>query len=113
MRIVVDSDRTNVPAIAMSFSDASFAYGPFVPHHIPRQYIENYLSMKQLDEVLVLGTSVEDVSRVDDGGWKLTLRRYDAVREVDEWWEETFDAVVIANGHYAVPFVSSFSRKRL
>ncbi|PPJ57818.1 hypothetical protein CBER1_00172 [Cercospora berteroae] len=24
---------------------------------------------------------------------------------VDEWWEEEFDAVVIANGHYAVPFV--------
>jgi cation diffusion facilitator CzcD-associated flavoprotein CzcO len=105
--------RTNVPDIAMSFSDAPFAYGPFVPHYIPRQYIENYFSEHGADSFLVLRTTVEDVSKFKDaeaGGdgerWKLTLRRYDAVREVDEWWEEVFDAVVIANGHYSVPFVS-------
>lgn len=105
--------RTNVPDIAMSFSDGPFAYGPFVPHYIPRQYIENYFSTHNLDNFLVLNTTVEDVSKLKDSKsdssgekWKITLRRYDAVREVDEWWEEVFDAVVIANGHYSVPFVS-------
>lgn len=99
----------------MSFSDVPFAYGPFVPHYIPRQYIENYISGHGIDGLLVLGTTVEDVSKLKDGEgdgngntetWKLTLRKYDVVRGVDEWWEEIFDAVIIANGHYSVPFVS-------
>lgn len=97
----------------MSFSDISFPYGPFVPHYIPRQYIENYFPVHGLDRFLVLGTTVEDISKLsygegDQAGerWKLTLRKYDIVRNVDEWWEEVFDAVVIANGHYSVPFVS-------
>jgi cation diffusion facilitator CzcD-associated flavoprotein CzcO len=95
----------------MSFSDRPFAYGPFVPHHVPRQYIENYFSVHQTDSLLVLNTTVEDVSRVFPPSseprerWKLTLRKYDSVRHADVWWEEVFDAVILANGHYSIPFV--------
>jgi cation diffusion facilitator CzcD-associated flavoprotein CzcO len=99
----------------MCFSDARFAYGPFVPHYVPKQYIENYVSTHKLDRLLSLNTTVEDVSRVDDPAtgqqrWRLTLRRYDRTRNVDVWWEEVFDAVVIANGHYSVPYVSTLIR---
>ncbi|KAH7083972.1 dimethylaniline monooxygenase (N-oxide forming) [Paraphoma chrysanthemicola] len=97
---------TNVPDIIMSFSDHRFAYGPFAPHWIPRQYVENYFSRHKLDRYLVLNTTVEDLSRLDvREGWKLVLRRYDPIGKVDVWWEEEFDAVVLANGHYSVPFV--------
>lgn len=90
----------------MSFSDRPFAYGPFVPHWVPRQYIETFFSTHGTDTFLQLGTTVEDVSRLqDDEGWQVTLRKHDAFRNVDEWWTETFDAVVIANGHYSVPYV--------
>lgn len=91
--------------MAMSFSDIPFAYGPFVPHWIPKQYIENYFSWHRLDKLLHTRTTVEEVLAIASNRWKLTLRKYDAPRQVDEWWEEEFDAVVIANGHYAVPFV--------
>ncbi|KAM3421929.1 Thiol-specific monooxygenase [Cercospora zeina] len=90
---------------AMSFSDMPFAYGPFVPHHIPRQYIENYCSWHQVDTLLHTRTTVENVLAIAADRWKLILRKHDVARHVDEWWEEEFDAVVIANGHYAVPFV--------
>jgi len=101
---------TNVPDIAMSFSDSHFAYGPFAPHHIPRQYLENYFSIHKTDSHLVLNTTVEDVSQIhtsSKGGprWKLTLRKYDPLRHVDEWWTDEFDFVVFANGHYSVPYV--------
>ncbi|VUC27697.1 unnamed protein product [Clonostachys rosea] len=102
---------TNVPAIAMSFSDAPFAYGPFVPHYVPQQYLANYFSTHKLDSLLELNTALEDLtevksdSREKDNGWKLTLRKRDLVQNVDIWWEEYFDAVVLANGHYTVPFV--------
>ena len=99
--------RTNVPAIAMSLAAVPFPYGPFVPHYIPKQYIENYFSVRHLDQYLSLGTTVEDVSQEKggQGKWVLTLRQHDAVEDVDRWWVETFDAVVFANGHYSVPYV--------
>lgn len=102
---------TNVPDIAMSFSDEKFAYGPFAPHYVPRQYVENYFSTHGVDKYLVLNTTVEDITQIppesdeDAERWKLTLRKYDAFRHVDLWWEETFDAVILANGHYSVPYV--------
>jgi cation diffusion facilitator CzcD-associated flavoprotein CzcO len=95
----------------MSFSDSRFAYGPFAPHYIPRQYLEGYFSLHKTDEYLVLNTTVEDLSRVCSEQnsvqhrWKLTLRRYDSVKDADVWWEEIYDAVVLANGHYSVPYV--------
>ena len=96
----------------MSYSDARFAQGPFVRHYIVRQYVEGYFSRHKTDSALVLNTTVEDVSRlpseskVNPDKWKLTLRKYDPLRHVDIWWEDVFDAVVLANGHYSVPFVS-------
>ncbi|KAH6639926.1 hypothetical protein BKA67DRAFT_640032 [Truncatella angustata] len=108
---VYDSLTTNVPDIAMSFSDERFAYGPFAPHYVPRQYVERYFATHDADKFLVLNTTVEDVTRLpstsdeESDQWKLTLRKYDPARHVDIWWEETFDAVILANGHYSVPYV--------
>ncbi|KAH0592438.1 hypothetical protein MHUMG1_09824 [Metarhizium humberi] len=102
---------TNVPDIAMCFSDSRFAYGPFVPHYVARQYVENYFAIHQTDSLLELNTTVEDLSSVSlpapsaARGWKLTLRKHDATRNLDVWREEFYDAVVLANGHYSVPYV--------
>lgn len=89
----------------MSFTKIPFPYGPFVPHHVPKQYIENYFSWHQTDSSLVLNTTVEDLVRLPKDRWRLVLRVHDASRKVDEWWEEEFDAVILANGHYSVPFI--------
>jgi cation diffusion facilitator CzcD-associated flavoprotein CzcO len=105
----------------MSFTDKRFAYGPFAPHWVPKQYIEEYFTSHRIDSLFVGNTTVEDVSRIPNENrnererWKLTLRRFDAVRKVDIWWEEKFDAVIFANGHYSVPFVClpSFSRMQI
>lgn len=95
----------------MCFSDRRFAYGPFPPHHVPKQYVESYFSLHKTDSLLSLSTTVEDITKLkpdsEDGleRWKLTLRKYDPSRHVDFWWEEIFDAVILANGHYSVPYV--------
>lgn len=107
-----------MPDIAMSFSDTRFAYGPFAPHYVPRQYIENYFSIHKTDSLLVLNTTVEDLTKIpgDNPGldrWKLTLRKYDSAQNADVWWEEYFDAVLLANGHYTVPYVKNHSFHRL
>ncbi|KAF2498173.1 FAD/NAD(P)-binding domain-containing protein [Lophium mytilinum] len=108
---IYDSLTTNVPDIAMSFSDIPFPGGPFVPHEVPCQYLEDYVAAHKLGSLLVFNTTVEDVSKLPSPKgrerWKLTLRRHDPDRSVDEWWEEEFDAVVFGNGHYSVPFIPS------
>jgi hypothetical protein len=61
--------------------------------------------------MLALNTTVEDATRIQandlsrPSGWRLTLRRHDPVRNVDQWWQENFDALIIANGHYTVPYI--------
>lgn len=100
-----------MPDIAMCFSDSQFPYGPFVPHYVARQYIENYFAAHKTDTDLELNTTLEDLSWIPQaenagrGTWKLTVRKYDPVRHVDLWREEIFDAVILANGHYSVPYV--------
>lgn len=107
---IYDSLTTNVPDVAMSFSDVGFGDGPFVKHDVPCRYLQQYVVKHDLDEFLVLNTTVEDVSRISGSvkgmeRWRLMLRRFDKGRGVDEWWEEEFDAVVFGNGHYSIPFV--------
>ncbi|RDI80939.1 hypothetical protein Vi05172_g9137 [Venturia inaequalis] len=108
---VYDSLTTNVPDIAMAFSDVPFGDGPFVGREVPERYIKEYFSKHGLGGLLVLGTTVEDVSVLRDGEgkarerWRLTLRRFEGGRGVDVWWQEEFDAVVLGNGHYSVPFI--------
>lgn len=90
----------------MAFTDRAFAYGPFVPHWIPKEYIESYFSWHQTDSKLALRTNVEQVLRLSNERWALVLRKHDAVQDRDVWWREEFDALILANGHYSVPFVS-------
>ncbi|KAJ6781221.1 hypothetical protein PWT90_08753 [Aphanocladium album] len=108
---VYDSLSTNIPNLIMTFSDSLLPYGPFAPHYVARQYVENYFALHKTDVLLRTNTTVEDLARSPvtkhsgQGEWKLTLRKYDALRHVDDWWEEFYDAVILANGHYAVPYV--------
>ncbi|KAK0671431.1 FAD/NAD(P)-binding domain-containing protein [Cercophora samala] len=108
---IYDDLTTNVPSIAMSFSDLPFPYGPFCPHYIPQQYIASYFSHHRTDTFLALNTTLENLSKLPPalpGGlnrWKLTLRRHDSLQNIDSWWEEEFDAVILANGHYSVPYI--------
>ncbi|CAN8101178.1 unnamed protein product [Discula destructiva] len=89
----------------MCFSDQRFSYGPFPPHHVPRLYLEHYVAAHKLDEHLVLSTTVEDVAKLPGERWQLTLRKHDVLRHLDDWWTEDFDALIIANGHYSVPYI--------
>ncbi|KAH9827143.1 dimethylaniline monooxygenase (N-oxide forming) [Teratosphaeria destructans] len=96
---------TNVPDIAMSFSDNPFPYGPFVPHWVPKQCIQSYFSHCRTDSCLQLNTTVEDLTKLPGERWALTLRRHDPTINQDLWWREDFDALILANGHYTIPFI--------
>lgn len=35
----------------------------------------------------------------------MTLRKSGSSGQFDYWWTETFDAIIVASGHYTVPYV--------
>ncbi|KAI1071852.1 hypothetical protein LB507_005245 [Fusarium sp. FIESC RH6] len=79
-------------------------YGPGAPyrhHTVVRQWIEDIFIRGGHDRLLELRTSVELVVKVKDE-WEVTLRK--VVNGSNYWWKETFDAVVVASGHYNVPW---------
>ncbi|CAG9974724.1 unnamed protein product [Clonostachys byssicola] len=93
-------------AIAAERSDRSIAaHGPDTPFRhwrVMRRYIEGLVSRRGYSDFVSYSTTVENVEKVG-AEWKVTLRKDG--EESDYWWVEWFDAVVVASGHYSVPYI--------
>lgn len=108
---------TNILPQIMSFTEAPFPdklsertlaeYGPGAPfrHHTTvRDWVEGIFARSGYDRFVELNTTVERAEKIG-GEWVLTLRKEQAGRNY--WWRETFDALVVATGHYNVPWFPS------
>jgi hypothetical protein len=108
---------TNVDTKTMCFSQESIPEGasalsiskhgedtPFRHHSLIRQYVASLVHRNNYDKLVSYNTSVE-LAEKDDNEWRLVLRRSNAEHGEDEWWEERFDAVIVASGHFNVPFI--------
>ncbi|KAF2763672.1 FAD/NAD(P)-binding domain-containing protein [Teratosphaeria nubilosa] len=106
---------TNVVAEAMQFTEEPFPteltnltkdlYGPQSPFRhwkAVQRYIESLVQRRGYGDLVSYDTFVENVVK-NGAAWTVTLRKAGAV--YDYWWQEEFDAVVVANGHYNVPFI--------
>jgi cation diffusion facilitator CzcD-associated flavoprotein CzcO len=76
---------------------------PFRHHSTVRKYIVGLVNRNGYDDLVSYHTVVELAEKIDDE-WRLVLRKESDSGE-DEWWEERFDAVVVASGHYHVPYI--------
>ncbi|KAJ4295588.1 hypothetical protein N0V90_007601 [Kalmusia sp. IMI 367209] len=107
---------TNVDAVPMSFSQESIPTqrspltiskhgedSPFRHHSVVREFIAGLVKRNGYDKFVSYNTSVELAEKIDHE-WRVVLRKDGGASE-DEWWEERFDAVVVASGHYNVPYI--------
>ncbi|KAL4786964.1 hypothetical protein BJX76DRAFT_319655 [Aspergillus varians] len=81
---------------------------PFRHHTVIQKYVESLLNRKGYGRLVEYSTTVENVEKragSGSGRWVLTLRKQTPGLDKDYWWQEEFDAVVVATGHYAVPYV--------
>ncbi|KAL6240007.1 hypothetical protein BDW75DRAFT_911 [Aspergillus navahoensis] len=109
---------TNVPADLMAFTHTPLPeenspisverYGDgnaTRPWHVIARYllslVEGYRASISFE------TTVVSVEKKGSAKWRLTLRRPEVVeRETrDVWWQEEFDAVIVATGQYIEPFL--------
>lgn len=110
---------TNIDVGAMSFSQEPIPeikskisiqrHGedtPFRHWKVIENYIISLLDRNGYQDLVTYDTTVELVSKVPETGkWRLVLRKSQPGSEEDVWWSEDFDAVVVASGHYTVPFI--------
>ncbi|KAJ0110262.1 thiol-specific monooxygenase [Diaporthe amygdali] len=74
---------------------------PFRHRETIRGWVENIFVKNGNDKFLELGTTVEKAVKEGEE-WVLTLRKEGPGK--DYWWREWFDALVVATGHYNVPW---------
>ncbi|RMJ12238.1 hypothetical protein CDV36_008126 [Fusarium kuroshium] len=80
-------------------------YGPETPFRhwdVVRRYIKGLVERKGYEDLVSYNTTVERVKKIGSE-WKVILRREG--NERGYWWVEWFDAVVVASGHYSVPYI--------
>ncbi|KAL1903273.1 hypothetical protein Sste5346_000558 [Sporothrix stenoceras] len=116
---VHDGLHSNLPPQTMSFTQepipaviseyTSTQYGsnaPFRHREVIRQWVEGIFDAGNHRPLISFGTYVE---RAEKRGteWVLTLRQETTRdnKKVNKWWQETFDAVVVASGHYSLPYL--------
>jgi cation diffusion facilitator CzcD-associated flavoprotein CzcO len=106
---------TNITPEIMSFSAEAFPdtlseralaeYGPGAPfrhHGVLREWVEGIFARNGQDGFVELNTTVERAEKVG-GRWVLTLRKEKGGHNY--WWREDFDALIVATGHYNVPWL--------
>lgn len=74
---------------------------PFRPLHVYTKYVQDLVNRRGYRDLVEYNTTVERASK-KNGEWELVLRR--SGDATDYWWKEYFDAVVVATGHYTVPY---------
>ncbi|CEI67638.1 hypothetical protein FVEN_g5719 [Fusarium venenatum] len=106
---------TNIDHVPMQFSEEPFPaetsarsvelYGlktPFRHWSVVRRYIEGLVERHSYSDLVSYNTTVERAEKIGTE-WKVVLRKEGQKR--DYWWTEWFDAVVVASGHYNVPYI--------
>ncbi|KAK4187926.1 putative monooxygenase [Podospora australis] len=76
---------------------------PYRHREVIREWIKGIFIRGGHDKLLELGTTVEKAEK-QNGEWVLTLRKEGTTGQKDYWWQERFDALVVASGHYNVPW---------
>lgn len=100
---------TNIPSRFTRFSylpneakylDKSRTIYPFLSHDELSKRFSDFVDKENLDDYVRKNSRVEGLFKSNDK-WVVTVRHTSTGNE--EWYQEEFDAVVIANGHYTVP----------
>lgn len=108
--------KTNITESLMTFSDANTwtentsPETEFVDGLVVRDYIERYVGRNSNENTVEISllSSVEEIERVFDGDgsnyhFKLSIRQQEG--NFDKWYQDNFDAIVVATGHYHVPYI--------
>ncbi|PYH94701.1 putative dimethylaniline monooxygenase, partial [Aspergillus ellipticus CBS 707.79] len=94
-----------IPAVLSEHTLAQYGpASPFRSREVMQDWVSSIFTRNKYDHLLELGTTVELAERQPEG-WVLTLRKIAPGGGKNYWWEERFDAIVVATGHYYLPYI--------
>ncbi|KAH9208303.1 putative dimethylaniline monooxygenase [Leptodontidium sp. 2 PMI_412] len=103
---VMEFTHTPFPKINSALTTERYGHNnPTRPYAVVAGYLDDLIAPYL--NLVTLNTTLEKLEK-DGEVWVLTLRqtgRESRGEKVDYWWTERFDAVIVATGHYTVPFV--------
>lgn len=97
---------TNLPIDVMCLRDRPFKESTpvYPPHAAVLEYIQDFERDEKLTDYIRYNTSVIDAEYTDNE-WKVTT--YDV--KTQKSLTESYDALIVANGHYFKPFIPDIS----
>lgn len=81
---------------------------PFRPRELIREWVEEIFIRGGHQKLVEFNTTVELAEKKGDE-WVLTLRKVVPGKSKDYWWQEVFDALVVASGHFYLPYIPDVS----
>lgn len=122
--IMYNSLRANLPKEIMAFDEANpFSRDiseSFVSHSDVQQYLEGYATKYSLYDKVLFNREVVRIDRNELGKWSLLHRDSTKDTVVESWTgdnlsgsadlrESIFDAILVCNGHFSVPYMPQSS----
>lgn len=107
---VYEELNSNIDSRIMSYTQEPFPENPptladptpFRKASVIREWVDGLFDRNGYRDHVEFNTTVELAEKVGKE-WVLTLRKSIPGGEKNYWWQETFDAIVVASGHYSVP----------
>lgn len=104
---------SNVPTRFVRFSSIKYEDAPVNKDFKPllsftdiSQLLKDFNKKNDLLKHFRFNTQVQNVEQDEkDNKWILTLRKSNPETGKDEWYQEKFDAVIVASGHYQTPYI--------
>lgn len=71
-----------------------------------REWIQDVFTRGESTDLIQFNATVElaEYDR-ESAEWSLTLRKEHSGKKTDYWWQEKFDSLVVASGHFYLPYV--------
>lgn len=103
----MEFSREPIPTIRSGISvQRHGADTPFRPFTVIKSWVKGMVDRDDYNLLVSYNTTVELVQKDEESNtWILTLRKPIEGTNEDYWWTETFDAVLVATGHYTVPYI--------
>jgi cation diffusion facilitator CzcD-associated flavoprotein CzcO len=75
---------------------------PFRKSEVIREWVDGLVSRNNYRDLVEFNTTVEKAEKIGSE-WVLTLRKSLPGGSHNYWWQESFDALIVASGHYSIP----------
>ncbi|CAK7905646.1 hypothetical protein CAAN1_29S00936 [[Candida] anglica] len=94
--------RFSYQPIEPEYWDEKRSIYPFLTQEELKSRFQTFITKENLSDYIRYNSRVQNVIK-DKGKWILTIRESNEVLNRENWYQQEFDAIVVANGHYSIP----------